>query len=649
MAGVNPHATQRLEQLLALLDDEERTVRARTDALMKDRTPKELEASGLLLRQACVSDVAPALFGGARVTLTDAKDGQVARFDVRPGAVVWLMEKDDDGALVQTATGVVVRKNRTQLQVVLDSAQHAAVIEDRVFVLRVSDEVTVRRMKDGVRQLMRADGRTARLCEVLLGGAPARATRPGNVTLDATLNADQQQAVLHGLYADDVGLIHGPPGTGKTRAVVEVVLQCVARGERVLAMAASNAAVDHLAVSLLDAQPQLSLARLGHPARAHPALELHTLAALTDAHDHKRIARALTDQAFELLRTANKRSSRGSDGHQQKREARAQAGALFADARRLQRQAAQAVLAQSKVLCGTLTGSLDVLGDAVFDTLVVDEASQVLTPALLLPLRLCKRVVLAGDHHQLPPTVLSDSAAKAGLSDTVFGALTSADRAGAISRMLTVQHRMHTALMAFVSARFYDGALVAHHSVAHHTLADLVAAPNDATQALLAWQHPLDVIDTAGSGHEEQRTPGGDSFDNPGEASVVAALVHAFVAVGIAPSDIGVIAPYAGQVAVLLGLLSDVVEAGLEVDSVDGFQGREKQLVVFSAVRSNPDGQVGFLADVRRLNVALSRARRKLCVVADSATLSANPTWRALFDAAMATGAYRSVFELALA
>lgn len=208
--------------------------------------------------------------------------------------------------------------------------------------------------------------------------------------------------------------------------------------------------------------------------------------------------------------------------------------------------------------------------------------------------------------------------------------------------MLTVQHRMHEALMAFPSARFYAGRLNAHESVAHHVLADLGVADDDV--ALPA--RVLDVIDTAGSGFDEASPDGSDSKHNPQEAAVVARLVRALVADGLAAASIGVITPYAAQVAELLSLLADLVDAGLEVDSVDGFQGREKEAIVFSAVRSNTDGAVGFLEDVRRLNVAITRARRKLIVVGDSATLSSNDTWRALFDDAIARGAYRSVFEL---
>jgi predicted DNA helicase len=648
MSKLIPEAAERLTKLRALLQEEEREVRARADALLGERTPKELEASGLLLRKGLVVDVTNALFGRVRVTVGDdpSRPGHVDRFDARPGAVVWLLERDDDGHMQQVASGILARRRRGSLEIVFDSSDQVADTDESIDVLVAFDEVTLRRMREGLDECARAENRTARLVELVLGATAPRPTRMSEqvkqLDIDPSLHEDQRIAAVHGIFAEDVALIHGPPGTGKTRVVVEVIRECVARGERVLALTASNAAIDHLALSLLAADPALPLARLGQPARVHPALEQHTLVALTEAHERRQMAKDLVEQAFQLLRQARRRSSRGRDAWQKEREARVQAGKLFADARRLERQAAADVLERTRILCGTLTGLRDdVMGDEPFDVLVVDEASQALTPALLLGVLRAKRVVLAGDHKQLPPTVISPKAARDGLADTAFSKLASADKDGKHSRMLTVQHRMHEALMAFPSARFYDGKLVAHASVAAHTLADL-----HVRDGIAMPERVLDVIDTAGTGFEEQSPEGGESKENPGEAQLVARVVKDLVEHGLPPSSIGVITPYAGQVARLSAELSSLVDDGLEIDSVDGFQGREKEAIVLCAVRSNTEGVVGFLADERRLNVAITRAKRKLVVVGDSATLSADERWRALFDHAISTGGYRSAFEL---
>ena len=413
-----------------------------------------------------------------------------------------------------------------------------------------------------------------------------------------------------------------------------------------LSLCASNAAVDHVALSLLERDPKLALARAGHPARAHEGLHQHTLAGLTDGHELRKISKRLFNEAHDLLRNARRRSDRGREAYKREREARVEAGRLFADARRLERQAVDEVMRKTRVLCGTLTGFRSSLpDDAEFDVLVVDEASQALTPALLLGVARAGRVVLAGDHKQLPPTVISPRAAKGGLSETAFDQAMMRDDAPGFSEMLVVQHRMNEALMRFSSARFYNDALVAHDDVKARTLADIDV---DAS-ALLDPARILEFIDTAGSGFEERAPdPGSMSQMNEGEVRVTEAVLGALIGGGASPEDIGVISPYAAQVARISDAVFSLVERGLEIDSVDGFQGREKEIIVVSLVRSNALGEVGFVKDARRLNVALTRAKRKLVVVGDSATLSSDETLRAFIDHAIASEQHRSVFELGL-
>jgi superfamily I DNA and/or RNA helicase len=206
-----------------------------------------------------------------------------------------------------------------------------------------------------------------------------------------------------------------------------------------------------------------------------------------------------------------------------------------------------------------------------------------------------------------------------------------------ITRLLDVQYRMHEAIMAFPSAEFYGGALRADRSVARHRLSEL---PSVRAEPLT--EAPLQFIDTAGAGYDEEPEPDGESRLNPREAALVARKVRALLDTGVRPEDVAVIAPYAAQVRRLRELLP---VAGLEIDSVDGFQGREKEAVVLSLVRSNAENEIGFLTDVRRTNVALTRARRKVIVVGDSATLSALPFYRRLFEHFEAAGAYQTVWE----
>ncbi len=662
-------AVDALDVIARALDAETREARARTDELLRHGSPKELEGRGALLRKAIVRDVRPGLLERARLSIGDdpQRQGHVDVFAARVGAAVHVIDKDDDGKPVVVGHGIVLRRRRGSLEVVVDGRDMGDIdVGDPITLLIGADEVSLRRLSSGVMAAKATTGRQARLVEHLVGAVAPRPTRHPNVDggvaelagalgVSSRLNDDQVRAAAHALLAEDVALVHGPPGTGKTHVLVEVVRAAVARGERVLCAAASNAAVDHLALSLLRADPSLALARVGDPARVHEDLEAHTLAVLTANHAHMGQAKRLVDQAHQLLRGARRRSDSSREARQREREARIEARQLFAEARQLEAVAAADVVNRTRVVCATLTGRLFDIADkdgAPFDTLVVDEASQALTPALLLPLPYLSstgRVVLAGDHLQLPPVVLSAQASS--LADTAFATLRArddGDGGGDYSHMLTVQHRMHEALMAFPSAHTYEGKLTAHPSVAQVSLSTTGVAPDPTSRCLP--ERVLDVVDTAGASFDEVQRDGG-SYDNVGEANVVVLVVDDLVAHGVGPGDIGVITPYSAQSSLLQRLLAAHIDAGLEVDSVDGFQGREKRVIVFSGVRSNADQQVGFLADARRQNVAITRAKQKLVVVADSSTLSTDAHWRAFFDHAIAAGeggaaAYRSAFEI---
>jgi predicted DNA helicase len=253
-----------------------------------------------------------------------------------------------------------------------------------------------------------------------------------------------------------------------------------------------------------------------------------------------------------------------------------------------------------------------------------------------VPLLRCDRVVLAGDPCQLPPTVISPEAADRGLAVSLMERVMATLGPG-VSRLLTVQYRMHADVMGFSSAEFYGGELVAHESVVGHRLCDL---PGVRAEPLT--EAPVKFIDTAGAGYDEELDEETDSRRNPQEAALAAKSVRQLLDAGVSPSDVAVIAPYSAQVRLLRDLLAGT---GVEIDSVDGFQGREKEAVVISLVRSNPEGEIGFLADVRRTNVALTRARRKLIVVGDSATLANHEFYKRLLEYVEGIGVYASVWE----
>jgi predicted DNA helicase len=310
---------------------------------------------------------------------------------------------------------------------------------------------------------------------------------------------------------------------------------------------------------------------------------------------------------------------------------------MLADARRLEDQAIEHILSTAAVVCATLTGlNGEILGRRQFDLAVIDEAAQATEPSCWPALLRCGRLVLAGDHCQLPPTMLSREADEQGLGVSLMERVVGL-YGEQVTRRLDVQYRMNQAIMAFPSATFYEGSLRAHPSVADHKLMDLAAV-----SATSLTSTPMEFIDTAGADYDEEAEPGGDSRRNPREADLVGRKLRALLDAGVPAEGIAVIAPYAAHVRLLRERLA---VPGVEIDSVDGFQGREKEAVIISLVRSNPEGEIGFLADVRRMNVAMTRARRKLIIIGNSATLSAHPFYQELINHCEVTEAYHSVWE----
>jgi hypothetical protein len=500
-----------------------------------------------------------------------------------------------------------------------------------------SDEVARRRQRAALERAAGARGdRLAELRAVLLGQRQPEFATPVDPPPTPALNDSQRAAIAFALSAVDVAIIHGPPGTGKTTAVAELIRQAIGRGERVLACAPSNLAVDNLFERLLAAGQRA--VRLGHPARVQPGLREHTLDLMIEAHRDVRLARKLVRQA-QTLRNQASRYTRAKPVPGARREMRDEAKRLIDDARRLELQVAGEILDSATVLCATTTGlDSEMLGQRRFDLAVIDEACQSTEPGCWIPLLRCDRLVLAGDHCQLPPTVVSQQAADEGFNISLQERLIQL-HGPEIARLLNVQYRMHRAIMDFSSDQFYAGSLIADPSVAEHRLCDLPGV----TAGELT-ESPLQFIDTAGAGYDEQREPDGESRLNPREAELAAGKVAALIDAGLPPLDIAVIAPYAAQVRWLRDLLGAAYPE-LEIDTVDGFQGREKEAVVISLVRSNDRGEIGFLGDVRRMNVALTRARRKLLVIGDSATIGGHPFYAQLLEYFELLEAYHTVWE----
>ncbi len=643
-----PRDERWFDELAALIELERQEARARLEADRQSLPLSELEARGIVVLdlEAVEEDVG---LGGRFLVTFERGDRRVLSARLSPGELVELRPRKADWE-PSAPSGIVSRATATRVEIAFDRTPPQFVREGRLRLDRVPNEVTFDRARTGVMRMKAQEkGRGRRTREVILGREHARfdegRTKP-EVLEGARLNPEQREAALRALNAEDVFLVHGPPGTGKSTVLAEVAVQAVARGDRLLCTAMSNAAVDHLLDLCL--KRGLRAVRVGHPARVSERLQAHTLDLLVEAHPDRQLSRELFDEAHALLGYARRQRTQGRsrERFQNARASKAEAGQLFDEARKLERKAVDEVLGRADVICATLTMlESSLLAPDEFDLALLDEATQAIEPLALLAFLKAPKVVLAGDHRQLPPTVLSRAAQEKGLGRSLFERLLE-EHGDGVKKMLREQYRMHEEIMSFPSAQMYGGELRAHPSVAGRTLADLLTAPLEAP--------PLLYVDTAGKGFDEGRAEGEESLSNEGEADLLVTRALALLERGLPPRELALITPYRAQAALLRERLTTAAAASgaapentadVEVDTVDAFQGREKEAVLVSLVRSNATGQVGFLADTRRMNVALTRAKRHLFVVGDSATLSAHPFYAAFVEHAQQTGAYRSAWE----
>ncbi len=621
-------------RFVRLIDLEAEAEAAQAQQELRRLTREEAERCGYSLVNLAIQDQAPGLGGRCLVVLTKVDStGSLPWTRLSAGSPVLLTLQED------AATGwrgVISYRGENSIEIALDQPIPVEKSGERYRLDRSADEVARQRQRAAMERARSAQGdRLSVMRRILLGEqSPGMRNLPSLVPLNPSLNPSQIEAVETALAAEDLAIVHGPPGTGKTTAVVELIRQAIDRGDAVLACAPSNLAVDNLFERLLAAGERA--VRLGHPARVLPGLRERTLDLIVERHPDIKLARRLAKEGFALLDKANK-FTRAKPPPGAKREQRDEAKQLLADARRLEAQVVQEVLDSATVLCATLTGiDSDLLGQRVFDLLVIDEACQSTEPPCWIPLLRSRRVVLAGDHCQLPPTVISQDASRQGLTVSLLERLMNTS-ARTVARQLKIQYRMHQQIMQFSSSEFYDSSLVADESVRAHLLSDLPHVTDDPLT-----QQPIVFVDTAGASYDDEVEASGKSHLNPQEAELVALKVTALLDIGVTSSELAVITPYAAQVRWLRERLK---QAQIEVDTVDGFQGREKEVVIISLVRSNVAGDIGFLADVRRMNVALTRARRKLILIGDSSTVGRHPFYQRLLAYVEAHGGYQTVWN----
>ena len=487
--------------------------------------------------------------------------------------------------------------------------------QDALGVQLFFDETSYRLMFEALDRVIRArSGRLADLRDIFYTKAPA-----SRYTFDAMrfpwLNASQEKAVNEVLWAKDVAVVHGPPGTGKTTTLVEAIFETLRRESQVLVCAQSNMAVDWISEKLVDRG--INVLRIGNPTRVNDKMLSFTYERRFEAHpDYPQLWSIR--KAIRELRQQRKHA----DSWHQKMDR------LKSRATELELRIRSSLFGEARVIASTLTGAANrVLEGEKYSTLFIDEAAQALEAACWIAIRKAGRVVLAGDHCQLPPTVKSIMAMKGGLGKTLMERIV--ENKPETVTLLKMQYRMNEQIMKFSSEWFYHGMVESAPTVSH--------------RGILDYDTPMMWIDTAECDGKEEFV--GENFGriNRAEAELTLQTLQQYLEkigkqrILEESIDVGIISPYRAQVQLLRKELRKreffrPYRHLLTVNTVDGFQGQERDIILISLVRSNDGGDIGFLRDLRRMNVAITRARMKLIILGSSETMTSHPFYKKLYE-----------------
>ena len=523
--------------------------------------------------------------------------------------------------------GIVLDRNSKRIRIVVSEAPND-IRKGNWRLDRSANRVAHDRMKDALLRFHSSEGdQGTTLRDLLLNQVhdlPYSAKQSPEITkskslhktkLKHTLNKSQQ-SVIDEAKSERLNLIQGPPGTGKTYTAVRLLHELTSKNStQILATAESNVAVDNLLQGLLELG--INAVRIGKPVKVRENLRKATLDYNINNHPLNEELEIIQDEnrAIQIQLPKLRGKEKGlahKDIHRNQKEIK-----------NIERRITEEILGNAEVICCTNIGAgHHILGERKFPIVLIDEATQASEPSALVPItRGCRQLFLVGDHKQLPPTVLSKDAN--GLKVSLFERLIDSNLE---PKLLNTQYRMHPVIREFPSMRFYDNKLL-----------DGAGLENRDTPAGFIWPDwdaPVAFVPV--TGHETQ-DEFGKSRSNIDEAALTMSVLDSLLAPGdLSPEDVGIISPYAAQIRLLNSLAEESknpeIYAGVEMQSVDGFQGREKEVIIMSTVRSNPTGELGFLKDARRLNVAITRAKRGLIIIGNPVTLSHDHNWKGMLD-----------------
>ena len=639
-------AIEELGKIAEALVYEQREEEKRLAAVIEGKSLRIRRSEGVTWSPVTIEDQ-DFTFGGRVRLMVKMQHNAGLTGAFRTGSPVSIYQANEAGAPqvpAEVRIGIVRRANAASLEIILDGIPlTAAETHERWTLDARSDDRTFQRMARAMSHWINTDDegeqglRDALLDEGALPEAVSH-VRPQTALVGPppALNAQQQAWFTDALNEPVLSLLHGPPGTGKTTALLAYVVEMVHRKKRLLLTAPSNAAVDLLVAGC--AKRGISAVRMGHPMRLSDEVQRFGLDMLVEADPEYKQVRDLRKRAKKAWQIVDRfHRNFGSEQRSERAAARHDAKSLQKEAFELERFIAERIIRQAHVVCATLSGSAsEALATEKFDCVIIDESGQAMLPAALIAMRKSNRYILAGDPHQLPPVIKSDKARKMGLDESALARFMRSKSCAERITLLTEQYRMHPDIMAPSSEWFYEGRLQAAPEMLLHALPDILRSP---------WT----FIDSAGCGFDEEKEEGSASTFNAAEAEFV--LQRTLEILQACPDfQVGVIAPYRAQVAELMRQFDALgVQAGMrervEFATVDAFQGQERDAIVISLTRSNSEGEVGFLKEYRRTNVAMTRAKHHLLMIGDGATLGSDSFYRQLIERAEESRAYFSAWE----
>ena len=652
---ISSFVKEQLENLEMEREEEESTSISR----ISNYSAKKLESLGVCIRKLDLVETVYSSYGKylcqfQKRTNSDFEN-KISKYKFDSGDVVGLFQYGDKIHEKPLYRGIVSQFNSKKIVVAFDEEIEEESLPKNICLVQLVNQVTYDRIKNGLEKLkqMEFNDKSLNLVNVLFevfeptfNESTERKNYIKNLSFfNNELNESQKDAVRFALEVNEIGLIHGPPGTGKTTTIVEVILQLVKLGNKILVVAPSNIAVDNIGEKLIHYKSLLSgkdskinlnfdLCRIGHPARLLPSVISNCLDTKVENSDNtqfvKKVKREMDKIKRELQKIDYKEKEKKFQLKQELKDKRE-------DIKGSYKNTVFDIYRKANIILSTCISSgenylnLAISKENPFDYVIIDECAQGTECLCWVPILQGKKVILAGDHLQLPPTIKSKNAEYV-LSYTLFDRMIST-YGDKVTRLLDTQYRMNEKIMKFSSIELYEDKLIADASVKNHTLKDLISERYNKNKAALEeiisnddfgiFDKPLVLLNTSGLDFFETKDTETLSSFNVAETELCKKIIDYLKdKLKVENNDIGIITPYSAQVANLSKKITQDEYRGLEISTVDGFQGREKEIIVLSLVRSNQKHQVGFLSDKRRLNVAITRPRRMLIVVGDIDTIT---------------------------